>query len=118
MRYMLLIQGDEAHESTMTPAELGALYGGFAAHKQAMIAANVFIAGEALKPTSTATTVRVRGGKRVTTDGPYAETKEQLGGFYVLECKDLDDALGWAAKIPSVTYASVEVRPILEIASP
>src|SRR4051794_3876976 len=106
MRYAILIQGDEARESTMTPAELGTLYSAFATNKDEMIAAKVFVSGEALRPTSTATTVRVRGGKRLITDGPFAETKEQLGGFYILECKDLDEALFWAAKVPSVTYAS------------
>jgi hypothetical protein len=70
--------------------------------------------GEALQPTSTATTVRVRDGETVTTDGPFAETKEQLGGFYLFECKNLDQAIEWAAKIPGAEDGSIEVRPIME----
>ena len=68
---------------------------------------------EGLYPTPTATTVRVRDGERNVTDGPYAETKEQLGGFYVLDCKDLDDAIEWAAKIPGARFGSVEIRPVM-----
>jgi hypothetical protein len=77
-------------------------------------AAGVNRGGEALQPTSTATTVRVRDGKTVTTDGPFAETKEQLGGYYLFECKDLDEAIQWAAKIPGAKFGSIEVRPIWE----
>jgi hypothetical protein len=114
---MILIQGDEAHEDRMSKEDMGKLMGEFAAHRKAMIEAGVFRAGEALMPTRTATTIRVRGGKRITTDGPFAETKEQLGGFYILECKDLDEAMAWASQTPSATYASVEIRPIMEIPS-
>ena len=71
-------------------------------------------AGEALHPTSTATTVRVRDGKTSTTDGPFAETKEQMGGYYVVDCKNLDEAIQWAAKIPQRRYRSIEVRPIVD----
>jgi hypothetical protein len=71
-------------------------------------------AGEALQPTSTATTVRVRNGETLTTDGPFAETKEQLGGFYLLQCDNLDQAIEWAAKIPGAKHGSIEVRPIME----
>ena len=73
-----------------------------------------YLGGEALQPTATATTVRVQGGKTLTTDGPFAETKEQLGGFYMVKCKDLDQALEWAAQIPSAGRGPVEVRPIME----
>jgi hypothetical protein len=73
----------------------------------------VYVTGEALQPTSTATTVRVRGGKMATTDGPFAETKEQLGGFYLLDCKNLDEAIEYAAKIPGASMGSVEIRPIV-----
>lgn len=75
--------------------------------------AGVLVAGEALEPVSTATSVRVRNGKSELTDGPFAETKEQLGGYYLLECKDLDEALVWAQKIPSARYGTIEVRPIM-----
>ena len=74
----------------------------------------VYVAGEGLQPTATATTVRVRDGERLVTDGPFAETREQLGGFYLLECKDLDEAIGWAAKIPGAQVGSIEVRPVMD----
>jgi hypothetical protein len=73
----------------------------------------VFVGGDGLQPAATATTVRVRDGERLLTDGPYAETKEQLGGFYMLECKDLDEALSWAARIPEAKTGSIEVRPVM-----
>jgi hypothetical protein len=73
-----------------------------------------YLAGEALQPTDTATTVRVRNGKVSTTDGPFAETKEQLGGFYMIEAKDLNDAIQVAARIPGARYGSVEVRPVMD----
>jgi hypothetical protein len=75
--------------------------------------AGVLLGGNALEAVSTATSVRVRSGKSELTDGPFAETKEQLGGYYLLECKDLDEALGWAAKIPSARYGTIEVRPVM-----
>jgi hypothetical protein len=74
----------------------------------------VLLGGEGLQPTSTATTVRVRDGEALTTDGPFAETREQLGGYYLLDCKDLDDAISWAAKIPGAADGSVEVRPVMD----
>jgi hypothetical protein len=75
----------------------------------------VFESGDGLQPTATATTVRVRNGERLLTDGPFAETKEQLGGFYIVDCKDLDEAISWAERIPSLPhYGAVEVRPIME----
>jgi hypothetical protein len=74
----------------------------------------VFVGGEALHPTSTATTVRLRDGKLTTTDGPFAETKEQLGGYYLLECKDLDEAIQWAARIPHSRIGSIEIRPVVD----
>jgi hypothetical protein len=77
-----------------------------------------FVAGEALEPTSTATSVRVQDGRTVVTDGPFAETKEALGGFYLLECKDLDEAIEMAAKIPAVKRGTIEVRPIWDYAPP
>ena len=111
--YVALIYGedadwmDEAHRDQM--AEYGAF--GEAAEK-------VIVGGHALQPTSTATTVRVQGGKGgdvVTSDGPFAETKEVLGGFYLLECADLDEAIRWAAQIPGAWRGSVEVRPVLDM---
>ncbi len=76
--------------------------------------ADVMLGGEALQPTTTATTVRVREGKTLTADGPFAETREQLGGYYMLECPDLDEAIEWAAKIPGASHGSVEIRPLVE----
>ena len=77
--------------------------------------AGKYLGGEALLPTETATTVRVRDGKTITVDGPFAETKESLGGFYLIEAADLDEAIAWAAKIPSAPHGSVEIRPIMDI---
>lgn len=107
MEYMLLIYDDEAgrrpEDEDLTP---------WMEYTKATQEAGTFVAGAGLLPTSTATTVRARDGEILTTDGPFAETKEQLGGFYILNCKDLDEALEWAAKIPSVGSGSVEVRPV------
>ena len=74
----------------------------------------VLLSGEALQPTTTATTVRVRDSKVLTTDGPFAETKEQLGGFYLVQCNNLDEAIEWATKIPGAQHGSIEIRPIME----
>ena len=80
---------------------------------QSIIQSGQFRAGDALKPTSTATTVRVRNGKTLTTDGPFAETREQLGGYYLIEAKNLDDAIALAARVPSGKFGSIEVRPVM-----
>lgn len=85
-------------------------YGEFSA---GLTEAGSMLGGEALEPVSTATSVRVRNGKTEIIDGPFAETKEQLGGFYLMECKDLDEAIKWAAKIPTARYGTVEVRPVM-----
>lgn len=82
---------------------------------EAMTEAGVLLDGRPLEPVSTATTVRLRNGKALMTDGPFAETKEQLGGFYLVECDDLDEAVGWAARIPSAEFGSVEVRPVMAL---
>jgi hypothetical protein len=84
------------------------------AYTEALREAGVFVAGEALQPIESATTVRVRDGETLFTDGPFAETKEILGGFYLLDCPDLDTALEWAAKLPNIHYASTEVRPVVD----
>lgn len=113
MQYLLLIYGSEAHEKDMDEAAQGELFSAYAAYSAEVKEKGLLLGGEALQPTATATTVRVRDGKTLTTDGPFAETKEQLGGFYFLECEDLDQALEYAAKIPSAKYGSVEVRPVM-----
>jgi hypothetical protein len=108
MRYMLSIYVDPTAESG---ADMSEWWG----YNQAAEQAGVLRAGDALDDPGTATTVRLRSGERLLTDGPFAETKEQLGGFYIVDCKDLDEAISWAARIPSLPhYGAVEVRPILE----
>jgi hypothetical protein len=114
MRYILLIYGDESGADQATPEQREQVMAAYNAFSAEVREKGVFLAGEALHPTSTASTVRVRDGRMQTTDGPFAETKEALGGYYVLECRDLDEALEYAAKIPGAHTGSVEVRPIME----
>jgi len=114
MKYLLMIYSDEKVEAGMSPAEQGAYMAAYNAFTKATVDRNVFNAGEALQSTATATTVRVRNGQTVTTDGPFAETKEQLGGYYLLNCKNLDEAIEFAAMIPGAKHGSIEVRPIME----
>jgi hypothetical protein len=109
MRYLILIYENEA-----TAPQDEAEFGKWMDYTERLKASGCYSAGEALMPTSTATTVRVKNGKRVTTDGPFAETKEQLGGYYMVNCKDLDEALKWAEQIPSAGRGPVEVRPVME----
>ena len=113
MKYMFLIYTEERNESQMTLAEREAMMAEYYAFTKDASNHGVLVAGDELKPTSTATTVRPRGNQLATTDGPFAETKEQLGGFYILECQDMDEAVGWAAKIPGAKHGSIEVRPIV-----
>ncbi len=109
MKYMLLIYDNEAERgedaNSLEP---------WIKYTAAMQQAGCYLAGAGLLPTETATTVRVRGGETLTSDGPFAETKEQLGGYYLVDCDNLDQALEWAAKIPNVTQGSVEVRPVFD----
>lgn len=114
MRYLCLIYTNEREDANATPEQQNEVMAAYYAFTNESRAAGVNLGGEALQPTSTATTVRVRDGKTITTDGPFAETKEQLGGYYLLECKDLDEAIHWAAKIPGAKFGSIEVRPIWE----
>ena len=112
MKYMLLMYADESIAQKFTPEEYQAAGQAWFALGKELDAAGVLESNHGLSPVSNATTVRLRDGKTLTTDGPFAETHEQLGGYYLLECKDLDEALGWAAKIPMAKYGSIEVRPI------
>lgn len=112
MKYLILIYENEA----TTPQD-EAEFGKWMAYTEKLQQSGCLLGGEALKPTATATTVRSRGGKMVTTDGPFAETKEQLGGFYMIDVKNLDEALKWAGEIPSVGRGSVEVRPVMDFAA-
>ena len=114
MKYLCLIYDDEKLYETMTKEEGDAFMGEYFAFTEGAKASGHYIAGEALQPVSTATTIRIRNGKMSTTDGPFAETKEQLGGFYLVEAKDLNEALQVAAKIPSVKIGSIEVRPVVD----
>lgn len=113
MRYMVLIYGSEAAAAIMTQAEREAEMQAYWGFNKVTEERKALVSGEALVPTSSATTIRVRDGKLLTTDGPFAETKEQLGGFYILECKDLDDAIELASQIPGAKTGSVEIRPIV-----
>ncbi|HWD09333.1 MAG TPA: YciI family protein [Actinomycetota bacterium] len=113
-RYVALIYGSEAGRATASPEDVAMMMKAYGEYTEAIQTAGVFDGGDGLQPTSTATTVRVRGGEVSTTDGPFAETKEALGGFYVFKCKDLDEAIEWAAKIPGASFGSIEVRPVIE----
>jgi hypothetical protein len=113
MQYLLLIYDPEKAWATMPEAERDQLSADYVTFTNDIKASGHHRAGEALQPTHTATTVRVRDGKPSTTDGPFAETREQLGGFYLIEAKDLDEATRIAARIPSAKLGSIEVRPIM-----
>jgi hypothetical protein len=117
MKFIALIYGDESNYSEVTPEESAAIFQAHGEFSQAAGAAGVLEGGDGLQPTSSATTLHVRDGERMLTDGPYAETKEQLGGFYALECKDLDEALEWAARIPEAKTGFIEVRPVIDYAA-
>jgi hypothetical protein len=118
MRYLCLIYDDEKKVSTMPKAESDAFMGEYFAFTDGIKQSGHYLGGEALQPVQTATTVRVRNGKLSATDGPFAETKEQLGGYYLINARDLNDAIQVAAKIPSARIGSVEVRPIMEFDQP
>jgi hypothetical protein len=113
MQYLLMIYRKEAELANMDPAARQKLSAEYGAFTQSIIQSGHFKAGDGLQPTTTATTVRIRDGKVLTTDGPFAETREQLGGYYLVEAKDLDTALGIAARIPGAKDGSIEVRPVM-----
>ena len=113
MQYMLLIYSNEADEPKPGSAEMGPHMQGYMNFTNEVREAGKLVAGDPLLPVASATTVRQRDGATQTTDGPFAETKEQLGGYYILDCEDLDEAIGYAAKIPSAAFGSIEVRPIM-----
>lgn len=114
MRFLLTLYIDESMWDDTTPEAADAMMAGYEAFGRDIMKAKVFLAGDGLQPTDTARTVRVRDGQRRITEGPFAKTEEQLGGFYVLDCEDIEEALGWAAKIPAALVGSVEVRPVLD----
>jgi hypothetical protein len=113
MQYLLMIYRSEADLAKMDAAARQKMTAEYGTFTQSIIQSGHFKAGDGLQPTTTATTVRVRDGKTLTTDGPFAETREQLGGYYLVEAKDLDTALGIAARIPGARDGSVEVRPVM-----
>lgn len=115
MKYIALIYSNEADDPVPGSQEFGTLIGDYQAATNKFVEDGVLVAGDPLESVSTATTLRSRGGTLETTDGPFAETKEQLGGYYIFECDNLDDALKYAAMIPSVKHGSVEVRPVMAI---
>jgi hypothetical protein len=117
MRYLLLIYQNEAEHAQLSQEKLGAEMGAYMAFTEEVQQRGVLLSAEGLLPIDTATTVRVRGGKAFTTDGPFAETKEQLRGYYLLNCQDLDEALAIAPKIPAANYGAIEIRPIREFNS-
>jgi hypothetical protein len=113
MQYLMLIYDQEADWAKLTPAQQGAMFQEYGQFTQEIMQKGKLVGSNQLKPVAAATTVRVRDGKRVTTDGPFAETKEQLGGYYLVEANDLDEAIAIAARIPSARHGSIEVRPIV-----
>jgi hypothetical protein len=114
MRYLCLIYENEKQFENIPPAEGEAIMNEYFTFTEDIRRNGKYVAGEALQPTATASTVRVRNGKVSTTDGPFAETKEQLGGFYLIEAKDLNDAIQVASRIPSARFGAVEVRPVVD----
>src|SRR6202158_5838774 len=113
MQYLLLIYRNEAQIGRMNADDRKKVTAEYGAFTQSIIQSGHFKAGDGLQPTTTATTVRVRDGKTLTTDGPFAETREELGGYYLVEARDLDTALAIAARIPGATTGSIEVRPVM-----
>ena len=114
MKYLCLIYDEEKSMATMSKSDSDAFMGEYFQFTEGIKKSGHYVGGEALQPVSTATTVRVRNGKISTTDGPFAETKEQLGGFYFIEARDLNDAIQVASRIPSARLGSIEVRPVVD----
>ena len=115
MKYLLLIYENEAEWAAMSEQEQGQVFGEYMAFTQDVAQSGHLVHGEPLQPVATATSVRVRDGRTVTTDGPFAETREQLGGFYLVEARDLDEAIALAARIPGARTGTIEVRPVMPI---
>jgi hypothetical protein len=113
MKYMLLIYGNEAARQSVTKEQMGQMFAAYGAYTEAMKKAGAFVAGDPLQPSSTASTVRINGGGAKVVNGPYADTKEQLGGYYIIDVPDLDAALSWASRCPGASVGTLEVRPIM-----
>ena len=118
MKYMLLIYDEEKAWGALSEAERQRIMGAYRQFSEQIRTSGHYVAGSQLAPTGAATSVRVRAGKRMLTDGPFAETNEQLGGYYVVEAKDLDEALNLAAQLPSAAMGTIEVRPLVEGPAP
>ena len=116
MQYMLAIFADEKGWAKLSKAEQEQGSAAYGAYTDALVKSGAMVAGERLRPTSTASTVKVGNGKTKVLNGPYAESKEQLGGYYIIEAKDLDAAIAWAAKCPGAHHGTIEVRPIWPMA--
>jgi hypothetical protein len=118
MKYLLLICHNEQEWGSLSESEREQIYGEYRQLRGQLTAAGQWVSGSQLQPTTTATTVRVRDGKRLVTDGPFAETREQLGGYFLVDVKDLDEAIAIAAKIPAARTGTIEVRPQVEVPVP
>ena len=118
MKYLCLIYSDETKWTNAPKSDADAMMAEYGAYTDSIKKSKHYLAGEGLQPTQTATTVRIRNGKLSTTDGPFAETKEQLGGFYLVDAKDLNDAIQVASKIPGAKVGSIEVRPCMSNGRP
>jgi hypothetical protein len=115
MKFLLLLYGDESTWVDASPDEIQRVMKEYEAFDRELVESGIYLAGEGLQPTGTATTVRLTSGETVLTDGPFAETREQLGGFYLLDCGDLDEAARWASKVPGLAEdGCVEVRPVMD----
>jgi hypothetical protein len=114
MKYLLTIYNDESAYADVTPEQIQQVMAAYEAFGREVTEAGAMLGGEGLQTSDTATTVRVRDGQTLTSDGPFADTREQLGGYYLLECRDLDEAIGWAAKIPGAHDGTIEVRPVMD----
>ena len=114
MQYMLLIYQDETGWPQLSDEERGRMIQEYSAFTDEVRASGALVASDPLQPASSATTVEVRDGETLTTDGPFAETKEQLGGYYLIEAESLDEAIEWAAKIPSARDGKIEIRPVVD----
>jgi hypothetical protein len=113
MKFMLLLWDEEGQWADMSEEETAAEMARWEEYTNQIVAAGAMVSGEGLQPSATSKTLRIENGERVVSDGPFAETKEQLGGFYVIECGSVDEALDWAAKAPSADQGATEIRPVI-----
>lgn len=118
MKYILLIYHDEQAWSKLSESERGQMYGEYRQLREELTSKGHYLDGSQLHPTAAATSVRLRDGKQLVTNGPFAETHEQLGGFFLVEARDLDEAIAFAARIPSARMGTIEVRPLVEMSAP